>query len=379
MNKALWIYDIEQFVNFHSAYFINATTQEERYFIIHNDRDDREEYFSFLRNDVKALVGYNCVNYDGPMINTLIDNISSDNINDVLYQKSQTIIRNENQWERLMIPHLDLFKIHHYDNAARGTSLKWIEFYMRMKNIMDLPLSPHEKVSSDQFDDIIYYNRNDVIATKLFYEAPISKKAIQLRKDISNEFKFNAINMSDVAIGARINAILYSKNTGKKFYQYKDLRTFRKVIKMGDCLPSFTEFKTENLNKVLESLKTTEIEGTKNQLKYKIELGGNYFNLKNGGLHSHDLPRYIKPKDDEYLVEIDVASMYPFGIINNELFPRHLGKEWLIGYTKIANDRLDAKRNGDKVKADAYKLSLNGGGFGKTNSQYSWMYDPLNY
>lgn len=378
MNRKLWIYDIEQFPNFHSAFFINIDTEEEIYFIIHKDLDQREEYFSFLRNKVKVLIGFNCLNYDGPMLNELIGNISSKDLNKILYKKSLEIVNDDDKnFEKLLIPHIDLFKIHHYNNKARGTSLKWIEFFLRMKNIMDLPIDPDTYVTKDMFDDIIYYNRNDVVATKLFYEHKITQNAIKLRKDITKEFGFSSINMSDVAIGARINSIFYSNITGRNFFDYKDERTKRKYIHMKDCVPSFVEFKTSNLNKVLADFKSKVIEGTKNKLNYKIQIGENFFNLKNGGLHSHDKPRLIKPKENEYLCEIDVASMYPFGIINNKIYPEHLGPEWLEGYKKLAYDRLEAKKQGDKVKADAYKLALNGGGFGKTNDQFSWMYDPL--
>ena len=377
MDKGVWIYDLEQFPNFHSAYFINSITNEEIYFIVHEERDERHEYLKFLKTRVKALVGFNCINYDGPMLNTFINNISRKDLLNIMYKKSLSIINNETKWEKLKIVHLDLFKIHHYDNKARGTSLKWIEFFLEMKNIMDLPLNPTSLVKSNQFDEIIYYNRNDVIATKEFYEHPISTKAISLRKSISKEFNFNAMNMSDVAIGAKINSLFYSKHSGRNYYDYKEERTYRKVIHLKECIPEFVNFRTDNLNNVLNDFKSKSIEGTKNQISYKIEIGDNYFNLKNGGIHSHDKPRYIKPKADEYLVEVDVASMYPVGIINNNLYPRHLGPEWLTGYSFLANDRLKAKGIGDKVKADCYKLSLNGGGFGKTNDQFSWMYDPL--
>ena len=97
------------------------------------------------------------------------------------------------------------------------TSLKWIEFYLRMEDVMDLDISFDSPVEQYQFDDIIYYNRNDVIATKKFYEYTISKGMIELRKDISKEFDFNAINLNDVSIGGRINAIYYSEFSGLSF------------------------------------------------------------------------------------------------------------------------------------------------------------------
>ena len=37
------------------------------------------------------------------------------------------------------VDQLDLFLIHHFDNRARSTSLKVLEFNMRADNISDLP------------------------------------------------------------------------------------------------------------------------------------------------------------------------------------------------------------------------------------------------
>jgi len=178
---------------------------------------------------------------------------------------------------------------------------------------------------------------------------------------------------------SKINAKYYSQYSGKKFYDFKDLRTYRRIIHIKDCIPKYVQFKTEKLKTVLGDLRNKIISGTKNQMQYKIRLGNNIYLLKNGGLHSQDLAKYVKPKDNEILCEIDVASMYPAIIIENGIYPKHLGPEWLEGYRFIRDDRIKAKHQGQKAKSDAYKLALNGGGFGKTNSEFSWMYDPLNY
>lgn len=74
--------------------------------------------------------------------------------------------------------------------------------------------------------------------------------------------------------------------------------------------------------------------------------------------------------------------MYPRSIIERGLYPQHLGKEWLEGYKQIHDKRVEAKALGKEDKkyqsiSEAFKLSLNGGGFGKTNEPTSWQYDPL--
>jgi len=74
--------------------------------------------------------------------------------------------------------------------------------------------------------------------------------------------------------------------------------------------------------------------------------------------------------------------MYPNKIITQRLFPEHLGIEWLIGYTANKDKRLELKhlaKKDSRIKmiVDVLKLSLNGGGYGKTGDIWNWQYDPL--
>lgn len=71
------------------------------------------------------------------------------------------------------------------------------------------------------------------------------------------------------------------------------------------------------------------------------------------------------------------SSYYPATILNLGVYPQHLGKEWLEGYRETFHKRLKEKKDGNKSVAEALKLSLNGGGYGKTNEAYSWQFDPL--
>ena len=68
--------------------------------------------------------------------------------------------------------------------------------------------------------------------------------------------------------------------------------------------------------------------------------------------------------------------MYPSIILEHKVYPRHLGEEFLHVYAKIRHDRLEAKKNGNKVVDATLKLSLNGLS-GNLQSEYSWCYDPL--
>lgn len=61
--------------------------------------------------------------------------------------------------------------------------------------------------------------------------------------------------------------------------------------------------------------------------------------------------------------------MYPNAIRKRKLYPRHLGKEWIVGYENTITKRLEAKKQYKVSKEgrfksidEVYKLALNGGG-----------------
>ena len=67
-SKGVFIYDIEQFRNFHSCTFYNIHTGEWFEFVIHKNRNDSKEYFEFLTKECKLLIGFNNINYDNEIL-----------------------------------------------------------------------------------------------------------------------------------------------------------------------------------------------------------------------------------------------------------------------------------------------------------------------
>lgn len=140
--KKIYVYDIECFYNIFTATFIDKDSDDVRVFVIYKDRDDRQALFKFLDNEVQGLVGYNCINYDSQILEFLFRNKQV--TTQELRNYSDLIINSEDrkldvpEW-KLRIPHLDVYKIHHFDNKNRRTSLKWCEFSLDMPNIEDMP------------------------------------------------------------------------------------------------------------------------------------------------------------------------------------------------------------------------------------------------
>ena len=115
------------------------------------------------------------------------------------------------------------------------------------------------------------------------------------------------------------------------------------------------------------------------------ELIGNYkkqwikSHYDNNLSHSINSNEIYEATENNYIIDVDVASMYPALFINLKLYPKHLGKELLKVYTELYNKRLELKplaKTDKKIKGitDGIKLILNSF-YGKVGSIDSWSFD----
>ena len=112
------------------------------------------------------------------------------------------------------------------------------------------------------------------------------------------------------------------------------------------------------------------------KFEIKFEIGGVKHTYGIGGLHSENDPEIFEPSEEELLIDSDVTSLYPSIILQNDLYPAHLGEEFLNVYRMIYNQRVAAKKEGRKIENETLKLALNGL-TGNLQSIYSWVYDPM--
>ena len=63
-----------------------------------------------------------------------------------------------------------------------------------------------------------------------------------------------------------------------------------------------------------------------------------------GGIHSINTPELIIPNEDEFLIDADVASLYPSMLLNFDCYPQHLGAIFKETYEDIRVRRLEAKK-----------------------------------
>lgn len=146
-------------------------------------------------------------------------------------------------------------------------------------------------------------------------------------------------------------------------------------IPLKDVILPFIKYDSPILNRVLEDMKSQIVSPGRKGYENNFVFAGLRYTVGVGGIHSKNDPEIIIPKEDEMLIDIDVASLYPSMLIEYGFYPKHLGPEFLEVYSQIKNERIEAKHNGDKVKNETLKLALNGLS-GNLQNEHNFCYSP---
>jgi len=382
--KRVWVYDIETLSNCFTYTAIDRDSDDVVKFVIWKEKNELYDLLVHLSN-CSGQIGFNNINFDYPVIHHIIKErnkivqLDGDKIAKFIYKKAQSIISQEYsaiKESEVIIPQLDLFRIWHYDNKARMTGLKKLEIAMNFPNVQDMPYSHEHKVKTEtEVNEILDYNLNDVEATKVFYTKTVDK--LELRKGLQKKYGLNCLNFPDSKIGEQLMLKLYCHYTQQSEDEIKKKRTSRRLFKFIECIPDYINFKTPEFNQLLDYIKGIEVTELKESFKYAFEYNGFTFDLGTGGIHGCIKPGVYQSTDNQVIIDADVASLYPSLGITLNLYPEHLGEQFSQIYEEgIVKPRLEAKKNGDKVMADGFKLSANSV-YGKSNSEYSFLYDPL--
>ena len=374
--KKVWVYDIECYSYIFLLVFIDINSDETRVFKVYKEIDERERLKTFLKDEVSGLVSYNGLHYDSQLIEYIYRNPNF--TVQELRNYSDIIVNSENRFPdipewKLRIPHLDLYRIHHYDNKNRRTSLKWLEFSMDMENIEDLP---SDGDGDNWIEQVEAYCINDVLSTKELYNR--STKEINLRKALSKMYNLNFRNASNSKIGSELCLKLYCNATGKFKSDVKSLRTYRKSVDCKDVIFDYIKFTSKEFNMVLDRFKSTIVENMKGDIEFSQVYKGFQFDYGAGGIHGSVTNNIVQSDNDWEIIDCDVSSLYPSIAIKNKLYPEHLGEDFCKVYEHdIVGVRLAEKakkENGNKAIIEGFKEAANSV-YGKSNSEFSWLFD----
>lgn len=387
-------YDLETLRNLFTACFKDFETGKKKEFVIFDSKEQLKEFYIFLRRLKKndnVLVGFNCLSFDSQILEHILDNadywlgwegIEVKDIIDSIYQKAQDIIQSQQlekfprsipEW-KLSIPHIDLFKQKHYDGTAKmGTSLKWIQFSMRFNNVEEMPINHSDVISANQIQTVLSYNWNDVESTEAFFKK--IKYETDLRAGLSEKYNIVLLNASEPRLAKSIFGKFLCEDMGIDMRTLREMKTFRKYVKLKDVIFPYISFKTKELNTILEAVKEVKIdfhEGTK--FNYNFNFGGISTDIGLGGIHACCAPGVYEAREDLLIEDIDVVSFYPNLAIENNIKPEHLGDSFSKIYKNIFQERQKIPKK-DPINY-VYKIILNST-YGLSKEINSYLYDPF--
>lgn len=329
------------------------------------------------------MVGFNNIGFDYPVIHLLYRTHGQCDAK-ALYDKAQQIIGAENRWEYQVYPsdrvvqQIDLYLIHHFDNQARWTSLKALEFNMRMDSVEDLPFPVGLTLTPEQMDILLAYNKHDVEATRRFYHETLPM--IEFREALAKKYPGKDwINFNDTKIGKEY-FIMRLEDSGVPCYEVgpdgrRPRQTRRSSIRLADAILPELQFETPQFQRVLEWLRGQTITETKGVFKNLVAYAhGMEFVFGLGGIHGSVESRAIEADEEYAIVDLDVTSYYPSLAISFGFHPEHLGRQFGVIYAQLMRER--TKHPKGTAENAMLKLALNGV-YGDSNNVWSPFYDPL--
>lgn len=374
--KEAFVFDTECYPNYALFAFKGVESGKVMFFETHNDGAyDRDKLLWFITNFL--IVTFNGINYDQPIVTLACCGKSNLELSAatnmiIVEEMNHRDVLKKFKVKKLTLDHIDLIEV-----APQRASLKLYSGRMSCKRMQDLPFKPGTVLSTEQALITRYYCVNDLDNTILLYKA--LSEQISLRITMSKEYNIDLRSKSDAQIAEAVIRSEIETMVG----HYLEKPTIAPGTAYRYNIPHFLNFKTPLMQKVLETVRNTPFivsefgnVGMPPQLaNLQISIGKNIYRMGIGGLHSCESSVSHVSGTEYNLVDYDVTSFYPRIILNQGLYPKHLGTPFLTVYESIVNRRIAAKERGDDVVQSTLKIVINGS-YGKLGSMYSILYAP---
>ena len=368
------ILDCETYKNYFLVSMLDTATKKTIDFELYDNHPiDSKKLAAIMRQH--TTLGFNSSNYDLPVIVAALRG----DTNAQIKQLSDDIINAPQLWpilkkHKINIPasfdHIDIMPI-----PIGQASLKIYGGRLHAPKMQELPIEPNATITPEQREVLRHYCHNDLQVTRILYDE--LRPQIALREQMSEQYGIDLRSNSDAQI---------AESVIKHELEAKDIDCTRPTVKIGTkykyTTPKHITFKSQLFNDLVAMIERVDfVVGANGQIALpdellkKISYDGAEYQLGIGGIHSCESSQAVIAQDDECLFDIDVASYYPYLIIDGQYYPKHLTREFLTVYESIVNRRIEAKRNKDTVTADSLKITVNGS-FGKFGSKYSFLYSP---
>lgn len=393
-----WVMDLETMVNCFIAYFEHYKLDEGKLFVINRERDDLPELIEFLKENVSGNqwhISFNGLGFDAQITQWILDNdkflmaITTEQRVAALYEQAQRVIlatKNRDfppyaPWE-IQIKQVDIFKANHWDNPAKSSSLKWIQYSIDWFNVEEMPIHHTTPVTNDDdLNMVINYCINDVRSTKKIFH--LSKEQIQLRQTLTKEYNIDLYSASEPRISKELFGMFLSKKMGIDVRDLKKMRTPRYNVLGRDIILPYINFKTYEFKAVHEWAMNLDIdfhskmskEERDARYKYTMTYKGIKTDYGLGGLHGCAPSGVYEATPGMTIMTSDVTSFYPNLSIRNKWAPAHIPKEiFCEQYEWFFEERKKIPKSDPRNYV--YKIILNST-YGLSNDANSFLYDPL--
>jgi hypothetical protein len=368
------ILDLEVYHNWTLLLFKHVETKVVTKFELPLDELDRELLINLLTSH--TIVTFNGLGYDLPLMALILKGADSERVKKA---SDRIIVHNLRWWtfEKEFnvkcfppeIDHVDLMEV-----APLTGSLKLYAARLHSTSIQDLPIAPSTLVTEEDKVILRQYCENDCDSTIDLFNA--LKIQLELREQMSTQYGIDLRSKSDAQAAEAV------------IVREVETMTKRRLEKPGSSagdrfhyrIPEWMQFRTLD---ILDSIRDAwfVVKDTGGILMppalsaREIRISNGVYRMGIGGLHSSEKQQVVKEDANHMLMDFDVVSYYPSVILNQGLFPRHIGPSFLSVYKSLVIRRLEAKRLGNKPVAEACKIQINGT-FGKLGSKWSILYSP---
>lgn len=363
MENDIFIFDCEVFA--HDWLFVFKEIATGEYTVIHNDND---AVVAFMERN-PFLGGFNNKHYDNFILKGVMCGLTPEQIKEI---NDLIIVEEVNGWD---IPVLREYRVYFdsfdlMDDCQVGLSLKAIEAHLGIPiEETEVDFNITHRLSEKELQETIYYCKYDVDATEKLYHLRQAylKNKVTLGK---------ARNLTDRQAMYMTNAKLTSVylKAQKPEKPWNDERNYQYPEKL------LRQYIPQEVFDFFDRMKDDRIPNDELfSSKLEIMVGVCPCTIAYGGIHGA-IPTYVEEATETRTIRNkDVTSYYSHLMILMGYCSRNMPSPKMFEDT--LEERVAAKKAGDKATANALKLVLNTtyGAMlnGKDGTAFNDLYDPL--
>lgn len=391
-----FIYDVECYHNFFCVTFQDYATGRSIFFEL-SDWCQLDIAFMKMVWQYHTKTGFNNLGYDFVIMELALAGCN----NRQLKEATNMIINGDEFGERIRpMDVLKHFKVKRTPGVDQIDLMEVAPLRARLKvyggrlhtpHMQDLPFHPDTYLNVYQAVIVRYYNFKDIIHTKLLRSGLAPQ--LQLRVDLSNEHREDLRSRSDAQIAETVMRKELTRILGRKIKQPEHPPGYS----FGYKDPGFLRFQTQLMNDVFTKVLSTRfylgpmgnVAMPEALAELEVCIGEGVYRMGIGGLHSSEKKTSHVAGGGWRILDRDVTSYYPYLILNQNLYPLHIGPQFLVVYRGIVLSRIHAKDQAKLCKeagdekgearwngiAQSLKIVINGA-YGKLGSPFSCLYAP---